>query len=115
MTRTIQPEQAGVLEQEVRTWLERREELVRQAPGKFVVIKDDKILGIFDKKNEAYDQAYRQLGRGPFLLWPIQMEEEVYYIGGSALSGLFMEENIDTDNTQNTRPAKDRSSTAGQD
>ena len=99
MTPTIQPEQAGVLEQETRTWLAHRDELVKTAPGKFVVIKGDRIFGVFGDKAEAYEQAYRQLGRGPFLLRPIQEEEEVYYVSGSALSELFMEEDNGADET----------------
>ena len=102
MTRTIQPEEAGVLEQEVRTWLAHRDELVRQAPGKFVVIKGTTIFGIFDDETEAYAQAYRHLGRVPFLLRPIQEEEEVYYVGGSALEWVFTEENDATHKTHSS-------------
>ena len=92
MTPTIPPERAGKLEQEVRTWLAHRDALVRQSPGKFVVIKGEQIFGIFDDQADAYAQAYRQFGNVPFLLRPIQREEEVYYIGGSAYEGAFLEE-----------------------
>ncbi|MBV9852002.1 MAG: hypothetical protein JO250_20240 [Armatimonadetes bacterium] len=54
MTPTIQPEEAGVLEQETRTWLANKERLLQEAPGKFVVIKGDRIVGIFDDQTQAY-------------------------------------------------------------
>jgi hypothetical protein len=44
-----------------------------------------RFFGIFDDKTDAYARAYRHFGNVPFLLRPIQMAEEVYYIGGSAL------------------------------
>lgn len=93
MTPTIQPEQAGALEQEVRTWLQHRDELTRTEPGKFVVIKGARIFGIFDDRAEAYAQAYRQFGNVPFLLRPIQKQEEVYSVGGSALDWTLTEGN----------------------
>lgn len=94
MTPIIQPEQAGKLEQETRTWLANKVRLLQEAPGKFVVIKGDRIFGIFDRDNEAFRQAYQQLGRGPFLVRQIESGEKVYYIGGSGLAIEDQEEEI---------------------
>ena len=94
MTRTIQPEEAGALEQEVRTWLANKERLLQEAPGKLVVIKGDQIFGIFDRDNDAFTQAYRQFGRGPFLVRRIEPGKKVYYLGGSALESGEIEEAV---------------------
>ena len=94
MTPTIQPEEAGKLEQETRTWLANKERLLQEAAGKFVVIKGDQIFGIFDRDSDAFTQAYHQLGRGPFLVRRIEPGEKVYYVGGSALGIGDQEEDI---------------------
>ena len=94
MTRIIQPEEAGKLEQETRTWLANKERLLQEAAGKFVVIKGDRIFGIFDRDDDAFTQAYQQLGRGPFLVRRIERGEKVYYLGGSALAFEDMEEDV---------------------
>jgi hypothetical protein len=115
MTLTIQPEEAGVLEQEVRTWLAHRDELIRQAPGKIVVIKGDSVFGLFNDEGEAYAQAYHHFGNVPLLIRPVQMGEKVYYIGGSAMASTTEEESLAKDQADRSRTQADRADTQHQD
>ncbi len=94
MTPTIRPERAGKLEQEVRTWLTHRDELLREAQGQFVVIQGDHILGTFHSEKEAFTQAHRRLGLGRFLVREIMPGEKVYYVSGSALGPVEKEDDV---------------------
>ncbi len=50
------------LQKEVDTYEAHRAELVARAEGKHVLIKGDRVLGIFDTRDAALDWAYRELG-----------------------------------------------------
>lgn len=72
--------------QETETYNAHKTELLRTAEGKYVVIKGTQIFGIFDDEADAYGHAIRYFGlRVPFLLKRVQEQEEVIYLGGSAL------------------------------
>jgi hypothetical protein len=45
-----------------------REDLLRQYPGKFVVIKESELLGSFDSIQDALGAGARQFGMSPFLV-----------------------------------------------
>lgn len=47
---------------------EHRDELLRQYPGKFVVIKEHRVLGSFDTIQEALGAGAREFGMSPFLV-----------------------------------------------
>ena len=108
MTPTIEPEEAGVLEQEVPTWLAHRDELIRQAPGKIVVIKGTTVFGIFDNEAEAYAQAYRLYGNVPLLIRPVQMEEQVYHSGGAWINRPTEEDSLATHRLPPSWPQKEQ-------
>ena len=56
------------LETEIATWDAHREELLARARGKHVLIKGDRIVGVFDTRAEAIDSGEEQLGDVAFLV-----------------------------------------------
>ena len=78
-------EAAPQFARELETYYAHQQELLQTAEGKYVVIKSDKIIGIYEDASEAYGQAYRRFGNVPFLLRRIQEQEQVYVIGGSLI------------------------------
>jgi hypothetical protein len=57
-----------VLEREIETYEQHKEELVGTAAGKYVLIKEDVLVGVFDTQADAIRQGYRQFGNTPFLV-----------------------------------------------
>lgn len=90
MTTTADP--STLFAQETAVFNAHKAELLQAVRGKIIVIQGSQILGTFDTKRQAYDFAYRTLGRSRFMVRPVQEEEEVYYVGGSALEYLDLEE-----------------------
>ena len=56
------------LEREFQTFEARKSELVKDHAGKFVLIKNDDIIGIFDDELEAIKQGADRFGQVPFLV-----------------------------------------------
>ena len=71
------------LAQELETYYAHKQELLQTAEGKYVVIKGDKIIGLFDDAASAYNQAVQQLGLTPFLVRQIREGERMVYAGGA--------------------------------
>lgn len=57
-----------VLEPELKTYENHREELLGTALGKWVLIHGDVIGGTFDTQGDAVAEGYRQFGNVPFLV-----------------------------------------------
>lgn len=57
-----------VLDVEWETFERHREELVGQSEGKYVLIHEDQILGVFESQQDAISQGYERLGNVPFLV-----------------------------------------------
>lgn len=58
----------GKLEKEFRYYLDHQDELVKRYNGKFIVIKDYKIIGAFDSALEAVEEVTEQHELGTFLV-----------------------------------------------
>lgn len=58
----------AVLETEIAYFELQKEELEAHHLGKFVVIKDEIIVGTWDTMDAAATEAVRQFGRGPYLI-----------------------------------------------
>jgi hypothetical protein len=43
-------------------------ELANLSPGKYVVIKGQQLVGVFDRQYDAIAEAYRRFGNVPFLV-----------------------------------------------
>ncbi len=57
-----------VLEKEIHRYEKMREELERLYNGKYVVLRGDTLLGIFDDLDSAAQAAIEKYGRGPYLI-----------------------------------------------
>lgn len=56
------------IDQEIAAFEKMRSDLERDHLGKFVLIKHQKLVGVFESLDRAADAAVRQFGRGPYLL-----------------------------------------------
>ena len=76
-----------LLKDELDTYQQHREELIGKAKGKFVLIKDSKIIDVFDSQMDGIKQGYEKFGNVPFLVKQI-VEIEVPQNFTSNLIGL---------------------------
>ena len=65
-----------ILAEELKTYAEKKEELVRQHNGKYVLIKGNGIVGIFDSKEDATIIGIQKFGNTPFLVRKIEEVEQ---------------------------------------
>jgi hypothetical protein len=56
------------LEVEFRYYLEHQDELVKKYDGRFVVIKDKQVIGVFDSELEAIEKTSEKHDLGTFLV-----------------------------------------------
>jgi len=56
------------LKKEFEYYLEHQDELVKQHSGKFIVIKDSKVIGSFDDELEAVEETSKKHALGTFLV-----------------------------------------------
>ena len=57
-----------MLDAEFKYYLDHQSELVKKYKGKFLVIKDNGVVGAYDSKQEAYDKATSNFKLGTFLI-----------------------------------------------
>lgn len=65
------------LEQELQTYAANKERLISESLGSFVVIKGDKIAGVFTSQEDALQAGYKEFGNTEFLVKKITEFEEV--------------------------------------
>jgi hypothetical protein len=58
----------NMLKKEFQYYLDNQEELVNKYLAKFLVIKNQEIVGVYDTKQEAYDEATSKYELGTFLI-----------------------------------------------
>ena len=63
------------LSQEIEFFEANRQQLLAQHLGKFVLIKGQELIGVFDTDAKAYEEAVRLFGDEAFLIHEIQAEE----------------------------------------
>lgn len=59
---------ALILDTELKTYEHNRDHLLGTAEGKFVLIHDSHVIGLFDSKLDAIALGYQQFGNVPFLV-----------------------------------------------
>jgi len=59
---------ASELDTELRYFNEHRSNLLRDAAGKFALVKGQELIGVFDSENAAIRHGYEALGNVPFLV-----------------------------------------------
>ena len=57
-----------VLDTELKTYEQHRDALLGTAEGKYVLIRGDTVVGVYDSKMDAIAQGYREFGNVPFLV-----------------------------------------------
>ncbi len=57
-----------VLGTELKTYEQHRDHLLGTAEGKFVLIRNDQVIGVYDSKMDAITQGYQKFGNVPFLV-----------------------------------------------
>lgn len=57
-----------VLSKEIETYKKNKQMLLKESSGKFVLIKGDKIINIFDTSNDAIKVGIDKFGNTPFLV-----------------------------------------------
>ena len=71
----------GILTKELATFEGNKEALISEhGEGKFVLIKGDQIVGIFEDQVEGALEGYKQFGHSPLLVKEIRKTEKVYWI-----------------------------------
>jgi hypothetical protein len=71
---------AEALKTELETYNRNKDQLVRQAEGKFVVIQGGEIAGIWGTYEDALRAGYEKFGLKPFLVKQIEVLEQVHSI-----------------------------------
>lgn len=66
------------LEKEFQYFLDHQKELVRKYGGKFIVIKKQEIIGIYDTEIQAFEETQKQHKLGTFLIQECNPGSEVY-------------------------------------
>ncbi len=66
------------LEEELNYYIENQDELVKKYEGKYLVIKDKKVVGVYDSELEAYNDAKSKFKAGTFLIQPCMPGSESY-------------------------------------
>ena len=68
----------GELEKEFNYYLEYQDELVKKYNGKFIVIKNCKVIGAFDSELEAVEKTAEKHELGTFLVQKCEPGSESY-------------------------------------
>jgi hypothetical protein len=66
------------LEQEFKYYLEHQEELVNQYNGKFIVIKNMEVIGVYDSELEAVQKTAEKHELGTFLVQKCEPGSDSY-------------------------------------
>ena len=66
------------LEKEFKYYLEHQDELVKKYNGKFIVIRDCKVIGVFDSELEAVEKTAEKYELGTFLVQKCEAGTESY-------------------------------------
>ncbi|MBU3906648.1 MAG: hypothetical protein KKA64_00165 [Nanoarchaeota archaeon] len=67
----------NLLSKEIKTYNENKEVLLRDSSGKFVLIKEDKVIGVYDTRNDAIKIGIDKFGNEPFLVKKISEIDEI--------------------------------------
>lgn len=66
------------LEKEFQYFLDHQSELVKRYGGKFIVIKNQTVIGVYDNETEAFTETQKQHQLGTFLIQECKPGSEVY-------------------------------------
>jgi len=64
------------LEKEIETYEKNKDRLLAESPGKYVLIQEGKIEGIFESQKDAMNTGFEKFGNVPFLVKKIELVEQ---------------------------------------
>ena len=67
-----------MLEKEFQYFLDNQTDLFKQFPYRYLAIKDQKVIGIYDNKIDAYFQTQEQHGVDSFLIQFCSLNQEAF-------------------------------------
>lgn len=66
-----------MFEKELRYYKAHKDEFLERHANKFLVIKGDRLLGVYTTEKDAYEAGLKEFGNVPFLIKRVVEEEEV--------------------------------------
>jgi len=57
-----------MLDQEFRHYLDNQDDFIKKYPGKFIVLKEKKVIGVYSSNAEAYAETIKKEKEGTFLI-----------------------------------------------
>jgi hypothetical protein len=75
----------NVLRKELDYYKTHRDELLSHYENKFVLIRDNELLGAFDNPQDAYAEAIKRFGNVPVLIKPVLKDERIEQIPALSL------------------------------
>lgn len=66
------------LKKEFEYYIANQESFVSQYEGKYIVLKDNKVVGVYDSEIEAYQEAQKTYPLGTFLIQLVESGAENY-------------------------------------
>ncbi len=70
--------ETNILQKELIFFENKHSELLEEAKGEFVLIKNEEIIDIFKSEDDAIRQGYKKFGNNPFLVKQITEFERIY-------------------------------------
>jgi hypothetical protein len=67
-----------MLEKEFKYYIDNQIELVKKYEGKYIVIKENKIIGVYSTEMEAYNESKQNNELGTFLIQFVSSGEQGY-------------------------------------
>lgn len=67
-----------MLEQEFKYYMDNQDKLVKKYNGKYIVIKGEEVIGVFDDKSTAFFEMKEKHEMGTFLIQFCEPGEEAY-------------------------------------
>lgn len=76
--------ETGPLAEELKTYQAHQAELIQTAKGKYALIKGNDVIGLFDREDDAFSEAYQRFRLSGFMIKQVQEHDEAVTIGGSS-------------------------------
>ncbi len=67
-----------MLEKEFKYYLAHQEQLVKQYKGKFIIIKNQEVIGVYETEIQAYEETQKKHKLGTFLIQECLPGKESY-------------------------------------
>ena len=65
-----------MLEKEFHYYLQNKDDLIKKYEGKYLLIKEEEVIGSYESEIEAYTEAQKQFELGTFLIQPCVRGED---------------------------------------